>query len=159
MLKAAVVILIIGHVFAGIYSLTAIIIPGVMLKSTFEAVTGKTLDSVQDAGYLKVTLNRYRTAGLYALTTTIFGFFVLFVGFRRAQKWAWWTLLVGGGIALLWGLVNYIVVGSKLHILLQAVVMAIFLVGILIPIKAFFGKAAGAQEADTEASEEATEEA
>ena len=158
MLKAAVVILIIAHVFAGIYTLMTFAAPKVMMKSTFKAVTGKALDSVQDADYLKVLSNRQRTLGFYAVIAVIYSFFVLFAGFRKAQKWAWWAFLVGGGIAWVGGLINNIALGSKMHIALQASGTVIFLVGILIPIKAFFGEAAGARAGDTEASEEAKEE-
>ncbi len=102
-MKVAVIILAIGSIFAGIYSGLTIIAPKLMLKSTFVAMTGKELDSIQDADHLRVMLNRNRRAGLYALASTILSFFILFTGFRKAEKWAWWAFLVGGGIAWLWG--------------------------------------------------------
>lgn len=151
MLKVAVVILVIGTIYAGIYSLMAIAIPKVMMQSTFKAITGKALDSVQDPDYLKALSEGQRATGFYALAAVIFAFFVLFTGFRKAQKWAWWAFLVGGGIAWLRGLVHAIAIVNKLHIPLQTIGMVLFLVGILLPIKEFFAKAV--EEAPQETQE------
>jgi len=145
MLKVAVIILIIMLAYGGIYSLMSIIVPKVMMKSAFAATTGKTLDNARDDGYMKALTGGRRNHGLYALTTTIAGFFVLFAGFRKAQKWAWWAFLVVGGIAWLWSLVYAIIIVDKVAIPFTAIGMVMFLVGLLIPIKAFFGK--GAEEA------------
>jgi len=140
MLKVAVVILIVMLAYAGVYSLMSIFAPTVMMKSALTATTGKTLDNARDDGYLKALTGGQRNLGLYALTTAIAGFFVLFAGFRKGQKWAWWSFLVVGGITWLWGLVYAIVTVDTIHITLGAIGMVIFLVGLLIPIKAFFGK-------------------
>ena len=159
MLKAAVVILVIMLAYGGVYSLMSIIAPKLMMKSALEAATGKTVDDAKDAGYLKPLKSGQRNGGVFALTTTIAGFFVLFAGFRKAQKWAWWSFLVVGGIAWLWSLILAIVIGDKMGIPFMAIGMVIFLVGLLIPVKAVFGKeATGTQEPDTEASESAQEE-
>ena len=142
MLKVAVIVLIVMLAYAGVYSLMSVIVPRVMMGSTFTAITGKALDSIQDAGYLKALSGRQRNVGLYALTTVIAGFFFLFVGFQKAQRWAWCGLLVVGSIAWLWGLIYSLVIGDKVNSLLMAIGMVIFLVGLLIPIKEFFGKEA-----------------
>lgn len=142
MLKVAVIILAIGTIYAGIYSLMAIIVPKVMVQSAFRAITGKTLDSVQDADYLRALSHEVRLEGLYALTATIFAFFALFTGFRKGQRWAWWAFVIGGGIAWLWGLIDAIVIGNKLHIPLQAFGIVLLLVGIILPVKVFFAKSA-----------------
>ena len=148
MLKVAVVIAIIGTAYAGIYSLMCITIPKAMLGSTVKAVTGKDLDSI-DEGSLKALLGRQRNIGLYALVAVICFFFILIVGFRKAEKWAWWAFLIGGGIAWLWGVIYALAIGNKLHILLQAIGIVVFIVAVLLPVKVFFAKAA--EEAPQEA--------
>lgn len=140
MLKVAVIILIVMLAYSGIYSLMSIFAPTVIIKGALTAITGKTLDNARDDGYLKALKGGQRNHGLYALTTTIAGFFVLFAGFRKAQQWAWWSFLVVGGIAWLWGLVCSIVIVDTVNIIFMIIGMVIFLVGLLIPIKAFFGK-------------------
>lgn len=141
MLKAAVIILAIGHIFAGLYASITFIAPKMMLESTFESITGKSLDSVQEPDHLEVMINRQRKAGFYALTAIVFALFVLFSGFRRAEKWAWWCFLLGGGLTWLWGVIDYVILGSKMHIILQSVGLIIFLIGVLLPTKIFFAKA------------------
>lgn len=155
MLKVAVVVLIVMLAYGGIYSLMNIIVPKVIMKSSFKAVAGEALDTVKDANYLKALLGSYRGMGVYALATVIFGFFVLFAAFRKAQKWAWWSFLVVGGIMWLWGLINTIVVVDTVNIILHAIGMVIFLVGLLIPVKAFFAKEAKPAKEETREAEEA----
>jgi len=146
MLKAAVIVLIVMLAYAGIYSLMSIFVPAVMMKGALTATTGKNLDNARDDGYLKALTGGQRNIGIYALTTTIAGFFVLFAGFRKGQKWAWWSFLVVGGIAWLLGLIYSQVIGDKVNSLLMAIGIVIFLVGLLIPVKEFFGKEAEKSE-------------
>jgi hypothetical protein len=112
-------------------------------RGTFKNITGKELDSVQDAGYLSVLLDRQRSLGMFALTSLISGFFILFVGFRKAQKWAWWALLFVFGIGYLWGLIHNIVNVDTLNITLMAIGMVLLLIGLLLPVKDFFAEAGG----------------
>ena len=150
MLKVAVVILVVMLAYAGIYSLMSIIAPKVMMESSLKAVAGKTVDDAQDDGYLRYLVVNHINAGLFALTTTIAGFFVLFAGFQKAQKWAWWSFLVVAGIAWLGGLVITITTGDNLNMILRLIGAVIFLVGLLIPIKAFFGGKAKEEAKETE---------
>jgi hypothetical protein len=121
----------------------AIFTPKLVTRGTFKNITGKELDSVQDAGYLSVLLDRQRSLGMFALTSLISGFFILFVGFRKAQKWAWWALLFVFGIGYLWGLIHNIVNVDTLNITLMAIGMVLLLIGLLLPVKDFFAKAGG----------------
>jgi hypothetical protein len=151
MLKVAVVILIIMLAYSGIYSLINVFAPKVLMKSSFKAITGQALDSVTDAGYLKALSGSHRYMGVYSIATVISGFFVLFAGFRKAQKWAWWAFLVVGGIMWLWGLINAIIFVDVGNLIGHIIGLILLLVGILIPIKVFFVKAA--EEAPQEAQE------
>ena len=144
MLKAAVIILIVMLAYGGIYSLMSIIAPKVTMKSALKVRAGKTIADAESDGYLSTLTGLQRHQGAFALTTTIAGFFVLFAGYRKAQKWAWWSFLIVGGIAWLWGLITTIIIGDNINMILHVIGIVIFLVGILIPIKAFFGKEAGA---------------
>ncbi len=40
------------------------------------------------------------------------------------------------------GLIDYIIVGTSMHIVLQGIGVVIFLVGVLLPVKVFFAKPA-----------------
>jgi len=140
MLKVATIILVIMLAYAGIYSIMSLIAPKVMMGSAFQSMTGETLESIQNPAYLKALLGGQRNMGLFALTTVISGFFVLFAGFRKGEKWAWWAFLVVGGLAWLWGLINAIIIVDKVNLPMEIIGMVIFLVGLLIPVKVFFAK-------------------
>ena len=142
MLKVAVVVLIVMLAYGGIYSLINVIAPKVITGSSFKAITGQALDSVTDAGYLRALSGSHRYMGVYSLATVICGFFVLFGAFQKAQKWAWWSFLVVSSIMWLWGLINSIIIVDAGNLTGHIIGMVLFLVGILIPVKVFFVKAA-----------------
>ena len=147
MLKVAVVILVIMLAYGGIYSLMNVFVPKVPLKDTFEASTGKTLDSITeaDAHYLKALLMGQRYMGVYAFCTVISGLFILFAAFGKAKKWAWWSMLIVGGIIWLWGLIYSAAIGSTMNLIMHIIGIILLLLGVLIPIKVFFG--GGSEEA------------
>ena len=142
MMRIAVLILVIMLAYAGIYSLMSIFVPKLVMESIFSAITDKPLSSIQDAGYLKALLGRQMHTGIYALTTVIAGFFVLFAGFQKAQKWGWWGFLIVGGIAWLWGLIYSIVIADNFNIIFMLIGTVLLLVGLFLPFKSFFGKKA-----------------
>jgi hypothetical protein len=53
--------------------------------------------SPMTAGYMEVL---YRTYGVYNLVLGIVTVAIALTAFRRGERWAWWTLLVGNTIAL-----------------------------------------------------------
>ena len=140
MLKLGIFILTIMLVYAGAYSVMSIIRPEMILESTVKGATGKTLNDAQDNGYLKALFVLSRDAGLFGLAAVASGFFILFSGFRKARKWAWFAFLLAGGIGWLGGLILTISIGDMLNILIRTIGTIISLVGLLIPIKAFFGR-------------------
>jgi hypothetical protein len=148
MLKVAVVILVIMLAYGGVYSLMNIFVPKAPLKSAFESATGKTLDSIAgaDAHYLKALVMSQRYMGVYALCTTIAGLFVLFAAFSKAKKWAWWNMLIVGGIIWLWGLIYSAAIGSTMNLVMHIIGIVLLILGLIIPIKEFFGGTAESAE-------------
>jgi hypothetical protein len=49
------------------------------------------------AGYMRVL---YRMYGVYCLLFGLMGSAIAVTAFRRGERWAWWTLLVGNTVAL-----------------------------------------------------------
>lgn len=151
MLKVSVIILVVMFSYAAVYSLVAIIVPEVVLKSTLQASIGKTLDQAQNDGYLKVLTAIVIYLGGLALALVIAGFFILIIGFRKAQKWAWWALLIVCCIGWLVGLIINVPIGETTNVSLHIVGLVMFLVGLLLPVKTFFAKAV--EEAPQKAEE------
>ena len=140
MLRVAVIILAIMFGYSAVISLMDLIIPRVAMGSILKAVTGETLDSVQNAGYLKAIKLGVTSSGVFALSGTIVSFFILFTGFRKAQRWAWWALLIGGCVSGIGGGILPISIGDKVYSLIFIIGVVIFLIGIFLPVKVFFAK-------------------
>ena len=142
MLKTSTTVLFIGMLFAALYSLAIIVSPQTFANSTLEARAETKLENIQDQGAAEAIVVQTRHMGVFALTTSIAMFFVLFIGFKKGQKGAWWAFLFVGGIAWLYGLVMQISEGDMMNLVGHVIGTALWLIGILLPIKAFFPKKA-----------------
>ena len=138
MLKISVILLSAMLVFAAAYSVMGIFAARLLVGSSFEAISGEAFDSIGDEDYEKALLNTQRYLGAFALATTIAGCFILFAAFKKALKWAWWAILLVGGIVWWWGLVSNVLIGDTLNTILQCVGTGLFLLGLLLPVKNFF---------------------
>jgi hypothetical protein len=142
MLKTASAILLVGLLFGTAYTLVIIVSPQTVANSTLQARADMSLENVQDKGAAETIVTYARHMGVFGLTTNIAMFFVLFVGFKKAQKWAWWAFLFTGGIAWIFGLVTQIGEGDKMNMIGHVIGIGLWLIGILLPIKVFFAKKA-----------------
>ena len=73
-----------------------------ILPAAYEGYSGGSWSQLASAspliaGYMKVL---YRMYGVYCLLFGVMGTAIAVTAFRRAEPWAWWTLLVGNTIAL-----------------------------------------------------------
>ena len=140
MLKVATIILFVMLIYAGVYSLMSIFTPEIIMESSFQAITGESIRSIEDEKYPEALVNSGRTGGLFALTTVIAGFFILFAAFRKAEKWSWWAFLIVAFFAWAWGMVNGALDNARIYFLMNLGGMVIFLAGVLLPVRAFFSK-------------------
>jgi hypothetical protein len=139
MLKVGTTILLIGLLFGALYSIVAIISPQT-LTSRINAVP-----ELQNPVVAKAYDDEARHLGAFALAATIGALFILFAGFKAGRKWAWWGLLCIGVFGWVFGLVRFIIIGDTKNIIGFAVGTALWLLGLLLPIGAFFaGKPAPA---------------
>jgi hypothetical protein len=142
MLKTASAILLLGLLFGTAYTLVIIVSPQTVANSTLQARADMSLENIQDKGAAETIVTYARHMGVFGLTTNIAMFFVLFMGFKKAQKWAWWAFLFTGGIAWIFGLVTQIGEGDKMNMIGHVIGIGLWLIGILLPIKVFFAKKA-----------------
>ncbi|MHC4105495.1 MAG: hypothetical protein ACYSR9_11180 [Planctomycetota bacterium] len=140
MVKIATIIFIVMLAYAGAYSIGNLVVPQVFVSSSFQIIADEELKDVQNKGYVEAYLGMSRTSSMFALVTVIAGFFILFGAFRKKEKWAWWGFLIGAGIAWIWGVAFSIVIGDTFYLTLQLIGLVLLIVGILLPVKAFFGK-------------------
>jgi hypothetical protein len=76
------------------------------------------------------------------IVAAIAALFILFAGFRKQQKWAWWAILILGAIALGFGTVLNIIIGNMFDFSIFLVALVVLMVALFLPIKRFFAKAA-----------------
>jgi hypothetical protein len=73
-----------------------------ILPSAFEGYSGGSWSDLVNAspliaGYVRLL---YRMYGIYCALFGVMGSAIAVTAFRRGERWAWWTLLVGNTIAL-----------------------------------------------------------
>lgn len=140
MKKAATIILVIALAYSGVYSIMVISATQFVVGSTYEGITGKELSSIQDEGYIETLVSVGRYMGVFALTTVILLFAILFTGFKKTEKWAWWAMMLVGTGIWAYGITTNLLQEDMLNTLLHLIGAAIFIVGILLPVKSFFSK-------------------
>jgi hypothetical protein len=71
-----------------------------ILPAGFEGYSGGSWSALADtaAGYMAVL---YRLYGVYCVLFGFMGSSIAATAFRRGERWAWWTLLVGNTVALI----------------------------------------------------------
>ena len=142
MVKVSTVILFILFVLAAGYSVVIIIVPTMVLEGDFQAMTGKSYEEILTPEAIRVSLVHIRHMEVFAITTMVAGFFILFSGFRKGEKWAWWAMLVIGGIAWGYGTVLNIVIGNTFDTVVFLVGIVVFLVALFLPVKKFLARTA-----------------
>jgi hypothetical protein len=140
MLKVATVLMVIVMIFGGLYALFVTFAPQIIAGSTMEARAGKTLDQVTDGDCVDALIVQTRHLGVMAVGAVIALFFVVFTGFRKGEKWAWWCCLLAG--LVIWGYGVYIQASEAdmLNLILHLVGIILMLLSLLLPIRVFFAK-------------------
>ena len=90
-------------VYALVISLLWVSITEIMFVSDYEGVTGQSLADALDSGSKPagLWLQTKRLVGIELLATSLLMVFVVYKGFNKGEKWAWYALLAGGAIT--WG--------------------------------------------------------
>ena len=140
MLKLRMVLLVIVMLFGAVYYVLIIVAPKQAVASTYEAVAGQSMEGVKDEGYLGTLLGETRQIGVFGLTATFLTAFILFAAFRKTQKWAWWAILISLLFSMGFSVIRHFVIGDMLTAVMALGGMVVGLVGVMLPIKNFFGK-------------------
>ena len=138
MMRSAVLLIFVTLLFAGVYALATVVFPEVIEGLTFRAVTGESIGALEDPGLRRAYRIISRHEGLFALTTVIPVFFILFTGFRKAERWAWWAILITGLCAWGYGIGDSLSHGGYVNFSLHVFGMILLLLGLLLPLRTFF---------------------
>jgi hypothetical protein len=142
MLKAGTIVLLVLFIVAAGYSVVDIVAPQFTLEGDFQAVVGSSYEGALDAGPQFIAMLYLRHLGVASLAISTAAIFIVFAGFRKAQPWAWWALLVSGGMVVVFGTVVNIAIANWFDFATHLAALVWLLAGLLIPVKRFFtGKA------------------
>ena len=135
MLKTASTILLIVVILGAIYSLVLIVSP--------QTVSGDSLKAnevLQNPAFEKAIYEVVMHMGALALVANIGAFFILINGFKKGLKWGWWGFFLTGIVGWGYGLARFIINGDTKNLIGHLIGIVLFLIGVLIPLKAFFPK-------------------
>ena len=97
-------------------------------------VTGYTTNQIREQGgedAVKAFKGRRATAATWALGYALLGIAVVWVPYRRGERWAWWAILISIGLSQLLSLARAIMLGTTLGTGAPAIILAFALIGLL----------------------------
>jgi hypothetical protein len=136
-----VMMLIIG-VLALVYALMAVGYPDFFIKRSCPGYTGQAWGEIAaaspgTAAYIKAF---ERQVGGFGLAATIGTLFVLFCGFKKGEKWAWFYVLIASACGWLVNIIFHIFSKSPLGLAMNLVGLGVLFLALIITAKDFFGK-------------------
>ncbi len=142
MIKAGTIVLLVLFILTAGYSVVDIVAPQFTLEGDFQAVVGSSFEGTLEAGPRFISMLYLRHMGVASLAISTAAIFILLAAFRKAQPWAWWALLVTGGMVLGFGTVVNVVIANWFDFATHLAALVWLLAGLLIPVKAFFARKA-----------------
>jgi hypothetical protein len=139
MLRAGTIMLLVLFIITAGYSVVDIVAPQITLEGDFQAVVGSSYEGALEAGPQSLAMLYLRHIAVGSLAVSTAAIFILFGGFRRAQPWAWWALLVSGGMVAGFGTVVNLRIANWFDFTTHLAALVWLLAGLLIPVKRFFG--------------------
>lgn len=120
-----------------IYALQDFLVP---IDETLLGVTVSQIRAFNPNVLNQITI-LFQFTGLYMFGTTSMAAIIALLPYRKGEKWAWYTQLLIGGIALIGQLLIVYVAGNLLPTYMlpfNIVLIILWLIGIILPIKEFF---------------------
>jgi hypothetical protein len=100
-----------------------------------DGLTGEfTTEQIREHGgedAVKAFKGRRATAATWALAYGILGLAVVWVPYRRGERWAWWALLVSLGLSQILSLARAIMLGTTSGLNAPGLILAFALLGLL----------------------------
>jgi hypothetical protein len=123
-----------------VYGLTQVFNPDGLLEKEAQHVTGMSLSALEASSPEATELVRFLMGALGMLKTS-WSFLVLAItltGYRRGEKWAWYTLWLVPAVLVGQGLFNSVFLGDFKEMLQWIPITTVSLVGLLLPYRKFF---------------------
>jgi hypothetical protein len=132
----------------GIYMLVVGLLYIFLTKPTFrDDFTSFTAKSWSDfltnnTAAAQLFIMRQRLLGAMVLASALFIVLIAWKSYSKAEKWSWYTLLATNMIGWASWLTYFIVIRSSMEVVLAAIGIVLFVIGIALPAKTILGKRA-----------------
>jgi len=135
-------ILLIMMILVLIYAFITLFMPQVIVMRSFQGYTGQSWAEFAGsnptvAGYI---LGLERMAGGLGFVISFGALFVLFTAYKKAEKWAWFYILVVGVLGWVNNLVANVIFKNPMTTTIIIIGLVLVTIGLLIPVKEFFCK-------------------
>ena len=144
-IRSGTVVMMIMAVFAFVLSLLWIFITEIMFVSDFAAYTGQAYSDylISNPSYAEIYIITKKLLGIALLSTSILMIFITQNGYRHGKKWAWFALILAGGIT--WGsLIGYKIVIGYFRLGISSMTFIVggtlLVIGLVIPVKSILGQ-------------------
>ena len=115
-------------------------LPAGLINNEVQRVTGMSLSELETSNPVSIEVARFLFVTIGNLKTS-WSFLVLAItltGYRKGEKWAWYTLWLAPAILVSQGIIDVILLGDVNEMLKWIPILSISLVGLLLPIRKFF---------------------
>ena len=140
MLRISTAVLFVLFVLSAGYEIAVFVAPTMMLEGDYQAITGKSYREILTPEAIRVSVFHTRHMMVMGIAHKAGAFFILFAGFRKSKRWAWWAMLAVGGIAFVYGAVVNILNGNIQDSVLLLAALGVFVVALLLPAKKFLAR-------------------
>ena len=127
-----------------VVGLNQIFLPDALIGNDVQHVIGMSLSELEASSPESVELVRF-LYGIIGNLKTSWALLVLAItltGFRRGEKWAWYTLWLVPAVLVAQGIIHSILLGDINEMLKWIPTTSISLLGLLLPIRKFFPRKA-----------------
>jgi len=123
-----------------VVGLNQIFLPEGLMETDVQHVTGMSLSELEASSPESILLVRFQMGVIGNLKTSwsLLVLAITLTGFRRGEKWAWYTLWLVPAVLVSQGIINSILFGDINEMLKWIPTTSISLVGLLLPIRKFF---------------------
>jgi hypothetical protein len=135
-------ILVIMTILALVYGILAVIKPDFFIARSYQLYTEQSWSDclVENSTLANYMLILERMAGGNGIAASIGGLFILFTGFKKVKKWAWYYIATVSIIG--WGTVLFanMAFNNPITLTIITIGLALLVIGLIIPAKDFLGR-------------------
>ena len=123
-----------------VVGLNQIFFPDALIGDEVQRVTGMSLSELQTSNSVAIELVRFLfgAIGNLKISWSLLVLVVTLTGYRKGERWAWYTLWLCPAILVGQGLFDSVFLGDFSEMLNWLPIMSISLLGLLIPYRKFF---------------------